>query len=178
MYFTCKSCKSKHIKPIDEHCPFNVNIVENDIVSVVDNIDNVIDSVDNVDSAGNNVQESNQASITTDVGSKILSAIKTFDSRLTAMEWRVQTNVNPLTFDPTSGATASASVPVVNHSSQAQSAALPSLSDLQASAQLQSRVDQRISHLDGLPDINAQTSGKFKSQRGGKEVVFVKRKVP
>ena len=99
-YFTCKSCKSKHIKPIDEQCPFNVNIVENDIVSVVDNIDNVIDSVDNVDSTDHNVQDFNQTSITTDLGLQILSAVMTFDSRLTAMERRVQTNVNPLTCDP------------------------------------------------------------------------------
>ena len=45
-YFTCKS---KHIKPIDEQCPFNVNVMENDNVSVVDNVDNAVDGVDNVD---------------------------------------------------------------------------------------------------------------------------------
>ena len=45
-YFTCKS---KHIKPIDEQCPFNVNVAENDNVSVVDNVDNAVDGVDNVD---------------------------------------------------------------------------------------------------------------------------------
>ena len=67
-YFTCKSCKSKHIKPIDEQCPFNVNVVENDNVSVVDNVDNIVDSVDNVDSVDDNVQESNQVSINIDLG--------------------------------------------------------------------------------------------------------------
>ena len=177
-YFTCKSCKSKHIKPIDDQCPFNVNVAENDNVSVVDNVDNAADGVDSVHGADVSLQDVNQMPINTDLGSQILSAIKTFNSRLTAMERRVHTNVNPVTCDPTKGATASAPAPMVNCSSQVQATALPSLSDLQASAQLQSRVDQRISHLDGLPDSNAQTPGKFKSQRGGKEVVFVKRQVP
>ena len=94
------------------------------------------------------------------------------------MEQKVQSNPRPPTTGQLSGTAIRPPVPVVNHSNQAQPGVLPSLDDMQASAHLQARVDQRITHLDGLPDINIQSSGKFRSQRGGKEVVFVKRQVP
>ena len=55
---------------------------------------------------------------------------------------------------------------------------LPSLEAMQASSLLQSRVDDRMTHLEGLSDQQLQNSGKFRSQRGGKDVVFVKRQVP
>ena len=109
-YFTCKSCKSKHIKPIDEDCPFNINVIENDNISVVDS---------NVDKIDNLVQDSNQNSVSQDLGSQILSAIHTFDSRLTAMEQKVQNNPMSLTTGQHSGVAGRSPVPVVNHSSQA-----------------------------------------------------------
>ena len=50
---------------------------------------------------------------------------------------------------------------------------LPSMANLQSSQRIQSEVDARIKELQQISD-----KGKYKSQRGGSETVFVKQEVP
>ena len=126
-----------------------------------------------------NVAEiSAQPDIPQDMGSKILSAIQGVDSRLSVMESKVAQNAALLTSKVSGSITTSGSPSLDTNHNIAQPSMMPSLVAMQSSAQLQARVDDRMSHLEGLPDSCSQLAGKFRSQKGGKEVVFCKRQVP
>ena len=116
-----------------------------------------------------------QSNISQDMGSKILSAIQSFDSRLSVMESKVAENAARLTTRASPSVATNESPCAATRHSTAQPSVVPSLEAMQASAQLQAKVDDRMSHLEGLPDVSSQLPGKFRSQRGGKDVVFCKR---
>ena len=72
-HFECKACKSKHIKPIDDECPF-------------------VTANDAEEGAGDNnvTQEDSEGEL--DVGTKILKELKDFSQRLEKIENKVQEN--------------------------------------------------------------------------------------
>ena len=90
---------------------------------------------------------------------------------MAAMEWKVDGSV----LSPSSSqASSSKSTPAAEDSEEDDDELiLPSIKSLQQSKHMQSQVDHRIKQ---LKDLNEQ--GKFKSQRGGKDTVWVKKEVP
>ena len=168
----CNACKSKHIKPIDTECPFVISTDDSASVSNQNMDQNSVILQENVEETGA------QSNISQDIGSKILSAIQSFDSRLSVMESKVAENAARLTTRASPSVATNESPCAATRHSTAQPSVVPSLEAMQASAQLQAKVDDRMSHLEGLPDVSSQLPGKFRSQRGGKEVVFCKRQVP
>ena len=71
-----------------------------------------------------------------------------------------------------SQASSSKSTPTVEDSEEDDELILPSIKSLQQSKRIQSQVD----HMIQLKDLNEQ--GKFKSQRGEKDTILVKKRLP
>ena len=108
---------------------------------------------------------------TIDTNSLILQELKSLSGRMAEMERKVNGAVHSPSSSQASG---SKSTPTVQDSDEEDDELiLPSIKSLQQSKRMQSQVDQRIQQ---LKDLNEQ--GKFKSQRGGKDTVWVKKEVP
>ena len=125
-----------------------------------------------INSKCKNVIEMDTASITQsemsiqDSNALILQELKSLSSRMAVMEKKVQDKDLQQT-----------SPSIKSSVSQIQDSEdeflLPSISTLKQSQQIQKQVDERVKQ---LQTINEQ--GKFKSQRGGSETVYVKKEVP
>ena len=74
-YFNCKSCKTKHIKPIDQLCPFMAPVQETILNEQTSDADSNPDI---------------------DMGTQILKEMKNFGSRLTNIESKVADNQNSI----------------------------------------------------------------------------------
>ena len=69
-YFNCKTCKTKHIKPIDELCPFN-QAAQNAPAPVAQ------------DPVPQQQSENTDSDTDTDIGTQILTEMRNFGTRLT-----------------------------------------------------------------------------------------------
>ena len=117
----------------------------------------------------NDVNES--SADTMDTNSLILQELKSLSGRMAEMEWKVDGAVH----SPGSSLASSCKTtpPAEDSEEEDDELILPSIKSLQQSKRMQAQVDQRIQQ---LKDLNEQ--GKFKSQRGGKDTVWVKKEVP
>ena len=114
----------------------------------------------------------NEASADTmDTNSLILQELKSLSGRMAEMERKVDGAVHS---PGSSFASISKTTPPAEDSEEEDDELiLPSIKSLQQSKRMQAQVDQRIQQ---LKDLNEQ--GKFKSQRGGKDTVWVQKEVP
>ena len=110
--------------------------------------------------------QSNDQEQEMDTNVLILKELKTLSSRMTEVETRVQSL--DVMKSPASTSTSRRS-----HDETEMELVLPSLEKLRASREIQEQVDARIKDLQTVQD-----KGKLKSQRGGIETVFIKKKVP
>ena len=109
----------------------------------------------------------NESEMTTqDSNALILQELKNLSSRMAAMEKKVQDK-------DSQQASPSVRSSVSRTSDTEDEFLLPSIATLKQSHQIQRQVDERVKQ---LQTINEQ--GKFKSQRGGSETVYVKKEVP
>ena len=101
-----------------------------------------------------------------DLSVKILQELQALSGRMTTIEDRVnQQNQAP--------ASPSRSQTSTTTSEPESDLMLPSMDALRRSSTVQAEVDTRLKELNSLSD-----KGKFKSQRGGSETVWVKKEVP
>ena len=128
-----------------------------------------INSKCKLESQNNEVNEA--SAYTMDTNSLILQELKSLSGRMAEMERKVDGTVH----SPASSvaSTSKAPTPAEDSEEEDDELILPSIKSLQQSKRMQAQVDQRIQQ---LKDLNEQ--GKFKSQRGGKDTVWVKKEVP
>ena len=178
----CTACGQKHKKPVNELCPY---------VSV--------DAVDDRSSDLPCGQRSNEAlsdvgssvsSVSKDLGLKLLEKFESMEAKILSIDSKVNENAAKLaqTTQPTltteqwrstgarprvteaSTSTSDGSV----HQPPQSDAVIPNMRALQT-PYIESQVNQRM----GDTQYSNDSSGKlFKSQRGGKETVWVKRCIP
>ena len=96
----------------------------------------------------------------------ILHELQSLSNRMTAMEHKVN---NPVVSTPVSTASSASR----RSSRQTDELVLPTIATLNSSRSVQRQVDDRLKELQSINE-----SGKFKSNRGGLETVFVKKEVP
>ena len=104
-----------------------------------------------------------------DLSVRILQELQTLSGRMTTIEDKVnqQNQAATAVASPTKSQTStSTSVPESD-------LMLPTMDALKRSSTVQAEVDSRLRELNSLTD-----KGKFKSQRGGSETVWVKKKFP
>ena len=148
--FLCKNCGDVHKCPINAKCPFQAKNTDDD------------DIVNNLPSQS---EDANELNI------QILAELKSLGGRMTAMEDKIANQEATEKKQPAhqaSGGASSSTTPA-----QLEQMVVPMVSALQGSQQIQSEVDQRIRQL-----VELNEAGKCKSQRGGNEIVWVKRQVP
>ena len=133
-YFNCKACKSKHIKPIDELCPFSSQ-TQQERQGPAQNEPVSHQQTDNSDSDTD-----------IDIGTQILTEMKNFGTRLSNIETKVADNQTSIQSLSAAAAPSQASV-------------IPSLPHLQQSPVIQRGVDERMHHLSAPTDC----LGKYKS---------------
>ena len=128
-----------------------------------------INSKCKLESQNNEVNEA--SAYTMDTNSLILQELKSLSGRMAEMERKVDGTVH----SPASSvaSTSKAPTPADDSEEEDDELILPSIKSLQQSKRMQAQVDQRIQQ---LKDLNEQ--GKFKSQRGGKDTVWVKKRGP
>ena len=125
-----------------------------------------------INSKCRNIIEKDTASISEsemsiqDSNALILQELKSLSSRMAVMEKKAQDKDSQQT-----SPSVKSSVSLVQDTED--DFLLPSISTLKQSHQIQRQVDERVKQ---LQTINEQ--GKFKSQRGGSETVYVKKEVP
>ena len=114
-----------------------------------------------------------------DTNSQILMELKHLSGRMTQMEDKMQalgsTSSSPVRSQASSMSpqrSPAGSQKSTRIASPEQDLVLPSLTTLRQSRVIQQQVDTRIRELQGLD------KGKFKSQRGGSETIWVKKEVP
>ena len=148
--FLCKNCGDIHKRPINSKCQFQSKTSEDNHVSD----DLPVHSED-----------------TSDFNMQILAELKSLGGRMSAMEDMMAskevTEAKQLPHQASAGASSSASP------SQLDQVVVPKVAALQESQHIQAEVDQRIRQL-----VDLNEAGKSKSQRGGAEIVRVKRQVP
>ena len=99
-----------------------------------------------------------------------MTLILTLGHRLSQIEVQVQDNKTSIQ-NVTAAAAASAAP------TEAAAPVIPSISHLQNSPAVQRGMEERLRHVSGGPG-GQESQGKYKSQRGGPEVVYVPRQVP
>ena len=108
---------------------------------------------------------------TSDLNMQIFAELKSLGGRMSAMEDKMAskevTEAKQLPHQASAGASSSTSP------SQLDQVVVPMVAALQGSQHIQAEVDQRIREL-----VDLNEAGKSKSQRGGTEIVWVKRQVP
>ena len=114
-----------------------------------------------------------------DTNSQILMELKNLSGRMSQMEDKMQalgsTSTSPVRSQASSMSpqrSPAGSQKSTRVDSPEQDLVLPSLTTLRQSRAIQQQVDTRIRELQGLD------KGKFKSQRGGSETIWVKKEVP
>ena len=147
--FLCKNCGDVHKRPINSKCPFPAK--NDDSVYVSEDL-----PVNSEEAGALNMQ--------------ILAELKSLGGRMSAMEDRMATKEATQDPKPTQQPLATASSPSPG---QLDQMVVPTVAALQGSQSIQSEVDQRIRQL-----VDLNEAGKSKSQRGGNEIVWVKRQVP
>ena len=121
---------------------------------------------------GQNSNVNEASAFPMDTNTLILQELKSLSGRMAEMERKVDGTVH----SPASSVASSSKAPTPAEDSEEEEEdelILPSIKSLQQSKRMQAQVDQRIQQ---LKDLNEQ--GKFKSQRGGKDTVWVKKEVP
>ena len=145
----CKNCGDVHKRPLNSKCPFQARKSEDD--HVLDDL-----PVHSEDAAELNVQ--------------ILAELKSLGGRMSAMEEQMAskeaTEVKQPSHQVSAGASNSTSPP------QLDQVVVSIVAALQGSQHIQTEVDQCIRQL-----VDLNEAGKSKSQRGGSEIVWVKRQV-
>ena len=101
-----------------------------------------------------------------DSNALILQELKNLSSRMMAMEQKVNEKDSHIT---SPSVRSSVSTP----QEEDDDLVLPSIATLRQSQQIQKQVDDRVKQLQAMNE-----QGKFKSQRGGSETVYVKKEVP
>ena len=101
-----------------------------------------------------------------DSNALILQELKNLSSRMTVMEQKVNDRDSHI-------GSPSVRSSFSNHQEEDDEYVLPSISTLKQSKQIQKQVDDRVKQLQAMNE-----QGKFKSQRGGNETVYVKKEVP
>ena len=148
--FLCKNCGDVHKRPINSKCPFQAN--NNEPVHVSDEL-----TVHAEEAGALNMQ--------------ILAALKRLGGCMSAMEERMASKeATEVSQSPQQPSTTASSSP---SPAQLDQMVVPTVAALQGSQHIQAEVDQRIRQL-----VDLNEAGKSKSQRGGNEIVWVKRQVP
>ena len=106
--------------------------------------------------------------VSDDVNQQILTELQALSGRMSKLEKKV----NDQDSAPSRMSTSSRSASLLNESDQEDDMVMPSLSSLKSSQAIQRQVDARIKQLQQTPE-----KGKFRSQRGGSDNVFVKHEV-
>ena len=153
--YLCKKCGDMHKRPINSKCPFMDNNSDND--------------------SQNDLLPGAQAltpSVDSDLNMQILAELKSLGGRMTAMEQQMAEKKTEDSRQPQMQQTAAALTTPTTSAAQLDQVVVPSMAALQNSDQIQAQVDQRIRQLAQLNE-----SGKFKSQRGGSENIWVKKQV-
>ena len=107
-----------------------------------------------------------------DINLQILNELKSLSGRMSAMEERVNRVEKPGNQSAPVAAKTTA-VASSTASSTVSDTVIPSIDFLRASGTIQARVDDRIKELQAM-----HPQGKFKSQRGGSDTYWCKKKVP
>ena len=154
--FPCSACNGQHKRPVGSKCQFK-------------STDSLEVSTSITQSGPNSDNQSQE----------ILMALNSVTSRLSSMEQRMdKTEERPQGRFQQAPSTSSerATVDMVLHQEESDAendAIIPSAHMLKGSQQIQEAVDQRLKELTTLNE-----KGRFKSQRGGQEQIFVRRQVP
>ena len=159
--FLCKKCGNIHKRPINSKCTFSDSNNE-----VSDLPANDIETPSTNDSSALNLP--------------ILAELKSLGGRMSTMGEKMASreakDASMLVQQPTAAATGGTTTPALAESyitSQLDQVVIPTLATLQGSQHIQTEVDKRIRQ---LVDLNESDKSKF--QRGGNEIVWVKRQVP
>ena len=100
-----------------------------------------------------------------------LSELKSLGGRISAMEEKMASKeATEVSQSPQQPSTIASSSP---SPAQLDQMVMPTVAALQGGQHIQAEVDQRIRKL-----VDLNEAGKSKSQRGGNEIVWVKRQVP
>ena len=110
--------------------------------------------------------------VDSDLNMQILAELKSLGGRMTAMEQQMAEKKTEDSRQPQMHQAAAALTTTTTSAAQLEQVVVPSMTSLQNSDQIQAQVDQRIRQLAQLNE-----SGKFKSQRGGSENIWVKKQV-
>ena len=157
----CKKCGNMHKRPINSKCTFHENNNDSSDSPISD-----IEAPSVNDSSALNLQ--------------ILAELKSLGGRMSMMEEKMASrdardatmSTQQSTAAATGGTTAAAQAEIHN-TSQLDQVVIPTLTTLQGSQHIQTEVDKRLRQL-----VDLNESGRSKSQRGGNEIVWVKRQVP
>ena len=157
----CKKCGNMHKRPINSKCTFHENNNNSSDSPISD-----IEAPSVNDSSALNLQ--------------ILAELKSLGGRMSMIEEKMASrdardatmSMQQSTAAATGGTTAAAQAEIHN-TSQLDQVVIPTLATLQGSQHIQTEVDKRLRQL-----VDLNESGKSKSQRGGNEIVWVKRQVP
>ena len=168
--YRCSGCQQKHEKPTGKNCPFMASAHEDDPDSEqeqqIDASDDAMDDIDH-DITPEDDQEA-QDVMSPSVSVQILQTLQSVDSRLKGLESRVDANATAIKKLSTGGARPKSrpmqTVPVSDF-------ILPTAAAL-SQAEIQAQVDERVREV-----AQIQSSGRYKSQRGGSETVWVKKQV-
>ena len=155
--FLCKKCGDVHKRLIN--CPFATS-VDNEL------------NLSQVDQLPPSEDLTSQAS-GMDLKMQILAELKSLGSRMTAMEKKMS-DTSPEEVNQRSKVSQAAGVAVNNPSTTPlEEVVIPSVTSLQGTPHIQAEVDRRLKHFAELNE-----AGKLKSQRGGSDMVWVKKQVP
>ena len=158
--FLCKKCGNIHKRPINSKCAFTEESNESSALPVND-------------TKVSSLNDSN------DLNLQILAALKSLDGRMSMMEEKMASReakdasipMQQLSAVVTDGTSTSA--PTNGHSmTQLDQVVVQTLATLQGSHHIQTEVDKRLRQL-----VDLNESGKSRSQRGGNEIVWVKRQI-
>ena len=148
--FECNACDETHERPINSKCKHVIQ---------VNNTDGEVSDVSTV--------QSDQM----DINKQILDQLKLLNGRIEKVEQKVEVQDNRPFLSPKSVHSEASSLPSTQQKDS--ELLLPSLNSLKQSKQIQQQVDARLQELHTISQ-----QGKFKSQRGGGEIVWCKKEIP
>ena len=162
--FKCSAFKGQHQRPTGAKCKY-------------------VNSINETEDLNNSLTNSDSSSIRADAQSRdndIINALQAVSLRLSAIEQRIERTEEKLEAAPAqTGPQSLPEKPLPNVSSniwsidQHQDTVIPSIQTLQGSQMIQKQVDERLQQLSQLNE-----KGTFKSQRGGTDIVWVKKQTP
>ena len=170
--FDCSKCGGSHPRPINSKCKLESqnNDVNEASTYTMDTNSLILQELKSL--SGRMAEMERKVDSTGRRYSPASSVAKSLSGRMAEMERKVDGTGRR--YSPASSVASSSKAPTpAEDSEEDDELILPSIKSLQQSKRMQAQVDQRIQQ---LKDLNEQ--GKFKSQRGGKDTVWVKKRSP